>query len=59
MRQSSALALALCLLIALIAGGTVGYVWIEGWSVSDSLFMTMITVTTVGYGEVQQLRNCA
>jgi voltage-gated potassium channel len=57
MRQSVRFALALCLLITLIAGGTVGYTLIEGWSVSDSLYMTMITVTTVGYGEVQSLND--
>jgi voltage-gated potassium channel len=57
MRQSARFALALCLLITLIAGGTVGYTLIEGWSVSDSLYMTMITVTTVGYGEVQSLSD--
>lgn len=37
-----------------IGGGTVGYWWIgDGrWEVWDCLYMTVITVTTVGYGEV-------
>jgi voltage-gated potassium channel len=37
-----------------IAGGTIGY-WIIGdgkWEAWDCLYMTIITVTTVGYGEV-------
>jgi voltage-gated potassium channel len=43
------------LLIAVIIGGTVGYVLIEGWSVWDAFYMTVITVTTVGYKEVHDL----
>ncbi len=35
--------------------GTVGYVVIEGWSFLDALWMVIITVTTIGYGEVQPL----
>ena len=40
---------------ALLAIGTVGYMVIERWSFIDAIFMTVITVTTVGYGEVQPL----
>ncbi len=32
--------------------GTSGYFWIEGWSLLDSFFMTIITVTTVGFREI-------
>lgn len=35
--------------------GTVGYVIIEGWSVLDGLYMSIITLSTVGYGETQEL----
>jgi len=41
-------------LVAVIVGGTVGY-WLIGggeWALSDCAYMTVITVTTVGYGEV-------
>jgi voltage-gated potassium channel len=37
--------------------GTVGYMVIEGWSWSDSLYMTVITLTAVGYEEVHPLSN--
>lgn len=40
---------------ALIAVGTVGYMTIERWSFLDALFMTVTTVTTVGYREVHPL----
>jgi voltage-gated potassium channel len=40
---------------AVIAMGTMGYRTIEGWSWGDSLFMTIITVTAVGYDEINPL----
>jgi len=39
----------------LIAFGTAGYVILEGWSWFDALYMTVMTITTVGYGEVHKL----
>jgi len=47
--------LAVALLLAVLAGGTMGYVLVEGWGVWDGFFMTLITVTTVGYREVHPL----
>ena len=35
----------------LIVGGMVGYHWIEGFSYLDSLYVTVTTLTTVGYGD--------
>ena len=47
------------LVVAVIAAvhlvGTLGYVLIEGWTTWDAFYMTVITVTTVGYGEVHPL----
>jgi voltage-gated potassium channel len=43
------------LLIAIVSTGTIGYMLIEGWSAWDAFYMTVITVTTVGYQEVHPL----
>jgi voltage-gated potassium channel len=48
-------AFAVALLVSVIAGGTVGYMLIEGWNAWDAFYMTVITVTTVGYKEVHDL----
>lgn len=45
--------LAFFLAVGLI--GTLGYMGIEGWSFGDSLYMTVITLTAVGYREVNPL----
>lgn len=43
------------LLVTVLAGGTAGYMVIEGWGVLDALYMTVTTVTTVGYSETHPL----
>lgn len=40
---------------AALAAGTVGYMVVERWSFFDSLYMTVITLATVGYGETNPL----
>ncbi len=45
------------LLLFVIISGTLGFIFIEGWGVVDALFMTIITISTVGYGEVHQLSD--
>src|SRR4029453_15779381 len=42
-------------MVSIVAGGTLGYMVIEGWSAWDAFYMTVITITTVGYREVHQL----
>jgi voltage-gated potassium channel len=39
------------MLTALLLLGTIGYMVIEGWPWRTALFMTVITISTVGYGE--------
>ncbi len=47
--------ISVCLSIALLAIGSLGYMLIEGWGFLDSLYMTVITLATVGYGETHTL----
>jgi voltage-gated potassium channel len=42
-------------LIVLVLAGTIGYAVIEGWPYLDALYMTVTTITTVGYMEVHAL----
>ncbi len=44
--------ISIVLFIALLAIGSWGYMAIEGWNFFDALYMTVITIATVGYGEV-------
>jgi voltage-gated potassium channel len=47
--------LSVVLLVTIISVGTAGFVLIEGWDVFDAFYMTITTVTTVGYGEIHPL----
>ncbi|MDF1536263.1 MAG: potassium channel protein [bacterium] len=49
------LRMALVVLTLVIGGGTLGYMVVEGWGVLDSFYMTVLTLSTVGYGEVHPL----
>lgn len=51
-RRLAALALAV---LGLLIVGTAGFTLIEGWPVEDAFYMTLITVTTVGYRELHEL----
>ena len=39
-------------LLLVVFAGTIGYKLIEGWGLLDSLYMTVITIATVGYHEI-------
>ncbi len=49
------IAVPIIIIIIVIIIGTSWYSIIEGWSFIDALFMTVITVTTIGFKEVHEL----
>jgi len=51
------LRLGIIALVSAVALGTTGYQWLEGWSLLESLYMTMITISTVGFKEVGDLSD--
>ena len=48
---------ALALLGAVIAVGVLGYMFLSGYSFVDALYMTAITISTVGFGEIEPLND--
>jgi voltage-gated potassium channel len=47
----------LAALLLIVLAGTLGYHWIEGWTLFDGLYMTVITLATIGYTEVHQMSH--
>jgi voltage-gated potassium channel len=43
------------LFLSVFTAGTVGFMLVEGWDFFDAFYMTVITLATVGYGEVHPL----
>ncbi len=50
-------AIILLLSVILVVFGTLGYMFIQGFSLIEALYMTVITLASVGYGEVRPLDN--
>lgn len=53
--MSHKLTVALLIFLSVFIIGIVGYMVIEGWSFFDACYMTVITLATVGYGEINTL----
>ncbi|MDA1315062.1 MAG: potassium channel protein [Acidobacteria bacterium] len=51
----SQVAIVFVLMSVVLTAGTLGFQMVEGWSLFDSFYMTLITLTTVGYEEVHPL----
>lgn len=49
------LILSVVLIVLIVSFGTAGYMSIEGWNYLDSIYMTIITITTVGFKEIHDL----
>lgn len=43
------------IIIAIVVLGTLGFMFIEGWSLLDAFYMTVITTATVGFEEIHEL----
>lgn len=54
-RLSTHVVIAASLIIAALVVGVLGFMSIEGYSLSDAVYMTVITVSTVGFGEIRPL----
>ncbi|HOO55214.1 MAG TPA: potassium channel protein [bacterium] len=55
LRSETGLILFISMMVCLFAFGAAGYSYIEGWSFFDSLYMTVITLATVGFSEIHEL----
>ena len=55
MSRTPHLVIGIFLFILMLLAGTAGYMFIEGWPFIDALYMTVITLATVGFREVHEL----
>lgn len=51
------LQIAAVVLVIVVSLGTLGYIFIEKWRFLDALYMTIITIATVGFHEVKELSS--
>lgn len=57
MPRTRPLAFPLALLAAVVVTGVGGLMWIEGWDLLDAVWMVIITLTTIGFGEIHPLSD--
>ena len=57
MTKTRNLIFATIMLTLIVSMGTAGYMILEKWNFLDSLYMTVITLTTVGFGEVHPVND--
>jgi voltage-gated potassium channel len=57
LRPFAKLYTSVALFVAVILSGTIGYMAIEHYTLLEAVYMTIITLSTVGYGEVRPLSN--
>ena len=57
MEKTRHFVISILIAILLIVFGTLGYMAIEGWNMLEALYMTVITLATVGYGEVHRVSD--
>lgn len=55
MNPTPHLVIGIFLAVLILLAGTLGYIFLEGWPFIDALYMTVITLATVGFNEVHQL----
>lgn len=55
MKSTRHLVVSTILSLVILIIGTVGYMIIEGWRFLDAIYMTVITISTVGYREINQV----
>ena len=55
MNSTKHLIFSVLLVIFIVGLGVTGYMMIEGWNLLDALYMTVTTLTTVGYDEVHEM----
>ncbi len=57
MTTGTRIQLALILLVIVVLAGTLGFHAIEGWTWFEGFYMTLTTMTTIGYGEIHPLSH--